>query len=79
MKIFEGVISEPKEIRNSTLEGREVLIHVDQDVTVAFEQPTNKVWTPAENLKAPGGPVICPSGSLRITPSGDTNLRVILH
>lgn len=79
MKIFEGVISEAKEIQNSNVEGLNILIHTDKDVTVAFEQPSNKIWTPAENLKAPGGPVRCPSSSFRITPTSPTYIRVVLY
>lgn len=72
--IFEGAVSSVEEVYNFP-EGREVQVHTDADVTVAFWFPKTETWGGEIDITAPGDYLGVGSYRGRIT--GTANLRIL--
>lgn len=72
--IFEGAV-DTEEIIHNFPEGREVQVHTDADITVAFWYPVTKNWGPEIEITAPGNWLGV--GSYRGRISGSANIRIL--
>ena len=72
--IFEGAVASTKNVDNFP-EGREVQVHTDADLTVAFWFPITKTWGGEILVEAPGQWLGVGSYLGRIT--GTANVRIL--